>query len=231
MYSADTISGNTLHNVLHGLPIASLYPNPPPYATYDEFVRSRLMKPMTSSTLPPSGKECVIHICDQLPLSEATTPSLKHPINYPPWSVLCIQTDGSLQQEGIHRVGGDVIGLPLPCAVGDVVPRHWYEDLLVQCMGLRKKVLEKSAEIFRLASNVSANSQVVDQRLHQIQVILESALKLQKGAGKRCLRGGIGGWESCLSKRPNTSAGTETFTEDLGRGKAHECQGIHNAKD
>ena len=121
MYSTDTISGNRLHDVLHGLPIASLYPDPPPYATYDEFVRSRLMKPMTSSTLAPSGKECVIHICDQLPLSEATTPSLKHPINYPPWSVLCIQTDGSLEQEGIHRVGGDVIGLPLPCAVGDVV--------------------------------------------------------------------------------------------------------------
>ena len=111
------------------------------------------------------------------------------------------------------------------------MPRHWYEDLLVQCMGLRKKVLEKSAEIFRLASNVSDNSQVVDQRLHQIQVILESALKLQKGAGKRCLRGGIGGWKSCVSKCPKTSARTETFTDDLGRGKTHECQGIHNAKN
>ena len=111
------------------------------------------------------------------------------------------------------------------------MPRHWYEDLLVQCMGLRKKVLEKSAEIFRLASNVSDNSQVVDQRLHQIQVILESALKLQKGTGKRCLRGELGGRKSCVCKRPNTSAGTQTFTDELGRGKAHECQGIHNAKD
>nr|XP_027083653.1 protein MAIN-LIKE 2-like [Coffea arabica] len=36
MYSADTISGNTLHDVLDGLPIASLYPDPPPYATYDD---------------------------------------------------------------------------------------------------------------------------------------------------------------------------------------------------
>nr|XP_027075774.1 protein MAIN-LIKE 2-like [Coffea arabica] len=36
MYSTDTISGNRLHDVLHGLPIASLYPDPPPYATYDD---------------------------------------------------------------------------------------------------------------------------------------------------------------------------------------------------
>ncbi|KAL3534438.1 hypothetical protein ACH5RR_002899 [Cinchona calisaya] len=176
MLVTESISGTRLIQLLEGIDCQEFFPRQPEFSTYDEFVQRRLISRLTGHGLSPTNHlgENTVNI-KQCHTSTLDKDGPDVPINFPSWSVMCVQLDGSIGQEPILLQCGDVMGLQLSSSVGDIVPRTWFEELLRQCMGLRNKLIERSAKMYRIISS----SREKERRIREIESLVKEKVHRQ----------------------------------------------------